>query len=252
MTKLLSILILVMFLAKSGPITELKVNNPPTKEEARELNRSDFEYEIFFNSKGKVAYRNYNYRKIKGSELPFKIQPKPAEGHFFGGRQVNLKIKSGWLVGFDKGEWGGNLFWFNEKGTEYEKIANGNIKDLFEIKGEVYATEGLAHLSLSRGQIFKVENNNNKWTVRKKVSIPNVPYSTTLTKDNEFLIATSKGFLKVNKDFEIETLIDEGFWSIYLYPNSMLIEGQTIYIGMRGGILKTQLGKTSKQEWLTK
>mgnify|MGYP003980093543 CR=1 FL=1 len=158
----------------------------------------------------------------------------------------------GWLVGFDKGEWGGNLFWFNEKGTEYEKITSGNIKNLFEINGQIYVTEGLAHLSMSDGQIFQVERKNDKWNVKKKVDLPNAPYATTLTKDNEFLIVTSKGLLKVNKDFEIETLVKEGFWWIYLYPNSILIKGSDIYIGMRGGVLKTQLNNIDSQKWLTK
>lgn len=39
---------------------------------------------------------------------------------------------------------------------------------------------------------------------------------------------------------------------MYLYPNSIEINGQDIYIGMRGGILKTQLNNTVNQLWLTK
>lgn len=245
MTKLLSILTLGILLINTNPITELNVNNPPTKEEAKKLNRSHNEYEIFLNDKGDVAYRNYDYRNIKGTQLPFKIAPKH-------GRQVNLKIKNGWLVGFDKGEFGGGLYWFNDKGTEHKRITSGNIKNLFEINGEIYVTEGLAHITISRGQIFKVKEENNKWKVEKKIDLPNAPYSTTLTKDNEFLIVTSKGLLKVNKDFEIETLVEEGFWRYYLYPNSILIKGQDIYIGMRGGILRTKMDEIENQEWLTK
>lgn len=251
MIKILSIVIFGVLLLNIDPIQELKVNNPPTKEKVKKLNHSSDEYEVFFN-KGNVEYRDYSYERIKGVALPFKINPKPNDKYLFEGKQVNLKIKNGWLVGFDKGEWGGNLFWFNEKGTDYERIIEGNIKNLFEVDGQIYVTEGLAHLSISNGQIFKIERKNNTWNVKKKINLPNAPYATTLTKDNEFLIVTSKGLLKVNKDFDIETLVEKGFWWIYLYPNSILIEGQNIYIGMRGGILKTQMDKIENQEWLTK
>ncbi|PHR47655.1 MAG: hypothetical protein COA32_06785 [Fluviicola sp.] len=252
MMKLLSIFIVGILLIVGNPISELKVNLPPTEEEARKLNHSNEEYEVFLNSKGNVEYREYEYGRIKGTELPFKITPKKEDAYDFVGRQVNLKIENGWLVGFDKGEWGGSLFWFNEKGTQYEKITSGNIKNLFKINGEIYVTEGLAHLSLSSGQIFTVKSLDGKWSVDKKVDLPNAPYATTLTAASEFLIVTSKGLLKVDKNFNTETLIDEGLWWGLLYPNSILIEGQTIYIGMRAGILKTQINDIHKQEWLTK
>jgi hypothetical protein len=252
MTKLLSISILGILLSIGNPIEGLKVNEPPTKEQAQKLNRSNEEYEVFLNNENKVEYRDYEYRRVRGAELPFEITPKKDDRYAFEGRQVNLKVDTGWLVGFDKGEYGGNLFWFNEEGTNYEKIASGNIKNLFEIDGQIFVTEGLAHLSISYGQIFKVERKNNEWRIEKKVDLPNAPYATTLTKNNEFLIVTSKGLLKVNKKFEIETLVEEGFWRVYLYPNSILVDRQNIYIGMRGGVLRTQMDKIENQQWLTK
>ncbi|MDN3710421.1 hypothetical protein QW060_26760 [Myroides ceti] len=65
---------------------------------------------------------------------------------------------------------------------------------------------------MSSGQIFQIEKKNDNWIVEKKVELPAAPYATTLTKDKEFLIVTSHGLIKVNQDFEIETLIKEGFW----------------------------------------
>lgn len=227
------------------------MNEIPTKEQVQKLNRSNEELEVYLSSNNTVEYREYDYEKVKGPDLPFKINPKKDDKYAFGGKQVNLRIDDGWLVGFDKGEWGGNLFWFNKNGTEYEKITGGNIKNILEIDEKIYVIEGLAHLGLSDGQIFQVERKNNEWIIEKKVDLPNAPYATTLTKNNEFLIVTSKGLLKVNKKFEIETLIEEGFWRYYLYPNSIVIKNGNIYIGMRGGVLKTQLNNINNQQWLT-
>jgi len=115
MMKLLSIFIVGILLTVGNPISELKVNLPPTEEEARKLNHSNEEYEVFLNSKGNVEYREYEYGRIKGTELPFKITPKKKDAYDFGGRQINLKIENGWLVGF---EWE-TAIWFDKKLNTY-------------------------------------------------------------------------------------------------------------------------------------
>lgn len=252
MTKPIFLLIISVLFAFANPIEELKVGKPPTEEQARILNYSDEEYEVFFNSKGEVEYRDYKYGLLKATELPFTIKPKAKDKSAFAGKRVNLKVDNGWLVGIERGEWGGSLFWFNEKGTRYEKIVSGNIKNLFRINGQIYAVEGLAHLSLSRGQIFTVSHNSDIWTTEKKLDLPTAPYAATLTDKNEFLIVTSKELLIVDSEFEIETIVNEGFWWRFLYSNSVLVKEQTIYIGMRGGVLRTQMNNSAKQEWLTK
>lgn len=252
MIKLLSILTIGTIILVGNPIKDLKVNEPPTQEQAQKLNQSLENFDVYLNLENKIEYRRYDFRRIKGTELPFKIIPNKEDKYSFEGKQTNLKIKDGWLVGYDYGEFLGNLFWFNEDGTKYEKITTGNIKNIFEINGKIFITEGLAHLSMSRGQIFQIEKKNDNWIVEKKVELPAAPYATTLTKDKEFLIVTSHGLIKVNQNFEIETLIKEGFWKVYLYPNSIQITGEDIYIGMRGGILKTELNNLTNQIWLTK
>ncbi len=253
MNQVTYLVIIGFFFAFGNPISELKVNQIPSSEDAIKLNYSKEDYEVFMNSKNEVEYREYDYHGIQGNELPFKITPSRSNKLFFGGRQVNLKVENGWLVGFDKGEWGGTLYWFNEDGTHYEKILVGNIKNLFDVKGNIYVIEGLAHLSMSNGQIIELVLNENQWTIGKKVDLPHAPDATTIiTNDNKFLIVTSHGLLKVDKNFNIEPLIENGFWSGVLYPNSILINERHIYIGMRGGILRIRFDDMHKQEWLTK
>lgn len=250
MTKLFSISLIGLLVILGNPITELKVKKVPTEKEVEILGLSDEEYEVYLNAEGNVEYRDFDYSRVKGKELPFKIMPQADDEYKFRGRQVNLKLKDGWLVGFDRGEWGGHLFWFNDNGTRYEEIERGNITDLFEIEGELYVIEGLPSFVM-KGSIFKIAHNGKKWFVEKKVDLATASDATTLTKNNEFLIVTN-GIQKVDRNFTIETLIYEGFWWPDLYPNSILIDGETIYIGMRGGILRMDLNDMSKQEWLVK
>lgn len=252
MMKLLPLFTLLSFFIIENPIDDLKVSVPPTKEEAQKLNHSNEEFEVYINSDNRINYRYYGRKKVNNSELPFRIIPKKNDNDEFRGIQVNHKVENGWLISFNRGTLGGNLFWFNEEGTKYKKITSGNIMKLLEINGKIYLIKGPTILTTSNGQIFQIDCKKNKYTLKKKVDLPTAPYAITLTKDNEFLIVTSKSLLKVNKNFKIETLIEEGFWWIYLYPNSIVIKDQYIYIGMRGGVLKTQMNNITNQQWLTK
>jgi hypothetical protein len=236
---------------ESDSFRELKGRKTPNKEEVYKLNQCKQSYEVFLNSKGIVDYREYEYRRVKGEELPFTINYKQEEGRLFRGKQVNYKVDNDWLVGFDKGEWGGHLFCFSEEGSRCEKIMRGNIKNIFQFKGEVYLTEGLSHLSLSRGRIFKISRNNNKWLAEKVLDLPNTPYASTIIYENELLIVSSKSLLKLDANLTIQVLIDEGFWSDLLYPNSIVWKDRTIYMGMRAGILKIRLDDVDHQVWLS-
>lgn len=174
----------------------------------------------------------------------------PNATYKFWGNQVNLKTKNGWLVGFNKGEWGGNLFWFSTDGKIMKHITEGNINDIFHINNRYYVTEGLSHFG-SRGSIFEVFRNNMKWEIGPKVELDSEPYATIVNTTNEFIIATTKNLIKVDTTFKIDTLISEAFWDGRLFPNSILIHEEKLYIGMRAGIFKTDFPSLTNQEWLT-
>ena len=104
----------IMIPSESNLLGELKVGRIPNKEELYKLNQSKQSYEVFLNSKGVVDYRESEYRRVKGEKLPFSLDVHSEQKHQFRGRQVNYKVDNAWLVGFDKGEWGGHLFCFND------------------------------------------------------------------------------------------------------------------------------------------
>lgn len=62
-----------------------------------------------------------------------------------------------------------------------------------------------------QGRMFKLEKVENDWMIIKSIDLPEVPYETAITSNNDFLIIGSEKLIKVTTDFEIETLIDNGF-----------------------------------------
>lgn len=249
MKNLISILILGFLFQPANEINNLVSNKLPTNEEAQtfKFNKKN-EYEVYI-EKETAFYRIFNHKKIRGTKIDLKIVYDTLNIKDFGGRQQNVKLDEGYLIGFDNGEFGGSLYWFDNDGIENYKISNGNIKDILKVDNRIIVTEGLAHLNSDKGQILELQLIDGKWVSKKFLDLENVPYSSQLNSKNELIILTSKQLLKISLDKEITELITEGFWSS-LYPNSSIILNDIIYFGMRNGILKMDL-KTHKAEWLT-
>lgn len=222
MKNLLSVIIFGFFLQPTNKINDLTPNKLPTHEEARNFKfNSKTEYEVY--EENETGYfRSYNYKRIKGPKVELNIVIDTINFRDFGGRQQNVKLKNGYLIGFDRGEFGGSLYWFDDNGIENYRICRGNIKDIIVFEDRIFVTEGLAHLGGDRGQILKLKFDKEKWTSEKYFELKNVPYSTKLNSKNELIVLTSKQLLKISTDNKITELISDGFWSGF-YPNSGII-----------------------------
>ena len=73
------------------------------------------------------------------------------------GAKIFTKVWDGWLIGFNKGEWGGSLYWFSDDGLSNYKISKArfNLVDFISISNRILALEGLDH-GLSRGSVFEL------------------------------------------------------------------------------------------------
>ena len=63
------------------------------------------------------------------------------------------------------------------------------------------------------------------------------------------MLITSEDIVLLNKSLKITEKFENGYFE-GLYPNSVIIDNEIAYFGMRGGILKLNI-ETKKQEWLT-
>jgi hypothetical protein len=183
------------------------------------------------------------------SQLPFDIRPSESEKHKLRGRRSILEVDDGYLVGFHRGEWGGNLYWFSKDGTKKYEISRHEIVQFIERDKKIYAIEGLTHLSISEGSIIAIDKKDNKWTVKEYLRLPSAPDAVQLDSKDNFVIVTSSSLFSIDKKRKIDTLIKVGMWEYNLYPSSMVIQDNKVYIGMRKGVYKFDLG-TKKDEWL--
>ncbi|MGZ4056921.1 MAG: hypothetical protein ACXVPU_02850 [Bacteroidia bacterium] len=154
--------------------------------------------------------------------------------------ECELNISNGKIVGVNRGEWGGKLTFVPTDTTKKSvEIKSGNIKFIFTFKDKVYFIEGLAHLSMSSGALYELDNNNDSFSFKKLLDFEDAPEAFTIHQD-KFLIASHKNFYVV-KDFKKELIIQNAFWS-NLYPNSIAaLDEKNVFLGIRGGIVKLDL-----------
>lgn len=166
----------------------------------------------------------------------------------FSGKRSFIKVSDGYLIAFWRGEFGASLFWFSNDGTNNYKIPDAGAVQFISRYGEIFAINGLAHLSMSSGRILKIIQENGKWIAQNYVELPFAPYTFSLDVNNDFIVVTSDNLVKVKKNKKIKTLQQTDFWG-GLYPTSSVIDGDEIFIGMRKGIYLYNF-RTKKSKWL--
>ncbi len=160
--------------------------------------------------------------------------------------KCELNLSNGKLVGINRGEWGGTLTFVPTDTTKSKvEIKRGNIKFIFSFKDKTYFIEGLAHLSMSSGALYELDNTNDSFNYKKLIDFDDAPEAFTIYQD-KFLIATHQRFYIV-KNFKKELIFKDIFWSS-LYPNSIaVLNDKNVFIGIRSGIVKLDLtAKTLK------
>lgn len=200
------------------------------------------EWTVFFRNDTIRVIATKNY---KPSELPFKITLQ--DDLFSSNGNISfLKVDDGYLVGFNNGEFGGNLFWFSPNGKKhYNIMSGGQIVQIIERNSKIYAIQGFQ----SFGSIINIQKENNVWVAKQHLDLPDGPEIVALDSQQDFIIIASTSMLKVNKTMNICKLIDTAIWSHRANANSIIIKNNIVYVGLFGGVFQYDLN-TDKQYWL--
>ncbi|NEO84755.1 MAG: HEAT repeat domain-containing protein [Spirulina sp. SIO3F2] len=106
---------------------------------------------------------------------------------------VALRVEDGWLVGSDRGEWGGELVFIADNGERYALIQE-NIHNLYTLRTKQIAVAGLAHKSSNDGVIYELTYGlDAKWRVQPWRALPGAPLLSRQTLSGEILIGTFSG-----------------------------------------------------------
>jgi len=68
---------------------------------------------------------------------------------------TGLRVKGGWLVGSNRGEFGGELAFISDTGSK-EILFSDNIHQIYNANNSLFVIAGLSHLLTSSGTIYKL------------------------------------------------------------------------------------------------
>lgn len=177
--------------------------------------------------------------------LPFSIEN---EKGMLGERHIQ-KVNDGWIIGFNAGEFGGSLWWFNENGKSRKKLIDKNVVGLVRMEKDLWALTGLAHLGSDYGKVWRIVHNEQGWIAEELVDIGAAPTAFAVETPDLILILTTKNLIRVTNNGKKEELLSTRYQ--FLYSNSVvLLESGAIYVGMRHFITRlTPIKGSYKEEW---
>lgn len=157
--------------------------------------------------------------------------PKPAE-------QVVKNIR---YQGVNNGEWGGELaaVWPN---GQRRVLVKDNIQAMVPTSTRLLVFAGLAHLGITRGAVYGVRDPAATPSMEKLTLLPDAPEvvlaDTTHRRLERFFIIGSSSLMRFESgegEASFEVLLWNQFWR-GLYPNSAVLSGGTLVIGLRSGV----------------
>ena len=250
LTITLTIFILSLSFAQkdSFNISKWKSYPVPTNQDTlMKYNGSKVEWQV--EKIGKQVYGKLSKNKQADKQIPFEIKPlTEREKDELTGDISFIKVDNGYLISFWRGEFGGNLYWFDNVGEKRKSIARAMITQFIKRDDKIYAIAGLAHMGISNGGIIEIRKENENWKLFHYVNLNDAPYAVDMDKSKSFVVITSNHLYSIDTNKQIDTLITKGFWEL-LYPTSLTIEKNIVFVGMRQGIFKFNLA-TRKEQWL--
>jgi hypothetical protein len=114
------------------------------------------------------------------------------------GHTIVLALRGGRLIGTNAGEFGGAIEWEATGTSARTMILRCNPVAFVTAPSGVFAVEGLAHLSISRGRLLKLVRSGGTWKVKDVVDLGAAPKSVALVGSETLRIVTTDGVTEVN------------------------------------------------------
>lgn len=162
----------------------------------------------------------------------------------FGRTDAFVGVDDGWMIGFNRGEFGAALYWFSHDGARNYRISDHHLVGFFQLPNGLHAIEGSSHLGAARGSVIRIapEPANGRWHAQTTIRLPDAPEAVAVKSDGTMLITLSDALVSIDARGRLRKLIADAPWPT-LYPNSSTLSAdeQHLYIGMRQYVAEVDL-----------
>ncbi|MCG6117937.1 MAG: HEAT repeat domain-containing protein [Aquimonas sp.] len=104
-----------------------------------------------------------------------------------------LRVAGGWLLGANRGEWGGELIFAGDNGRR-QGVLGRNVEDIYRLGSQTIALVGVAHMTINDGVVYRLRQaGNGEWRAESWLQLPGTPYSSWPVHTGEILVNTHGG-----------------------------------------------------------
>jgi len=164
--------------------------------------------------------------------------------------EMHFDVKGGRFIGKNLGEWGGSLKFSRGLGSYYV-LRSCNPVGMFVLENDLYLLEGISHLMIFDGNIYRIHYNGKRWEVddSETYTLKASPKALLLS-ENMVYVVTDTTITKIQKEdgiLSIEVLLEAEFLNLGNY--SIVKKDNVLFLGMCGAILTFNLD-TDETQWL--
>ncbi len=140
--------------------------------------------------------------EITYPEPPPGVEPEKRLIH----PNIAIPAFNGWLLGGNRGEFGGELvFQKEERGATPQIVNHENIEDIYKMPFGFIATVGLSHMGSDKGAVLLIEQaRNHAVNATKLFALPGAPLSSWPLRSNDILVKTNSGYFVVTKGRQLK------------------------------------------------
>ena len=149
-----------------------------------------------------------------------------------------LKVDDGWIIGWDYGEFGGDVTWYAPGGRSKYEISQEHIGGYLKTGGEIFGLEGLDHGD-PRGAIVRLRKDpaDGKWKSEPFVTLPSAAAVGTLDRDGSMIVVTYACIIRIPLQGRIDVIKD--VVSYDRAPTSVVLsDDDRLYVGVYGGVVE--------------
>ena len=160
-----------------------------------------------------------------------------------------LSTPTGFLVGYNSGEFGGELWWFDREGNLEQIIARENVIRILKTADGILAFAGIAHLTLDRGSVLKLTPRTHGWDATQ-TDLPGAPDAVLALPDGAIFVVTTEHLVRIDAGAHV-TVLHHGRWG-GSYANSLVQDRDgSFYVGIRYFVVRLRPDTTGfREEWL--
>jgi len=177
--------------------------------------------------------------------IPASVAPRMSNAHARGVNYV-FEDAEGWIVMFNNGEFGGGIEWYAKSGGPPKSIdvvegredgGYQNVNRAMSISGRLYVLQGIAHGTLSEGQLAVFWREHDHFSSHVIAKFRSEPIDWIPFSDGSWLVATWEAIWRISNagTIVLEARISEAID----YPSSFIgTPDGTLYVGGRSGVLR--------------